>query len=71
MGHSSKTADKNRKVARSIKDEKGKQLFKGTKAARAAGLNLPSADEKADQDAGISPRKGIARNPVQKPKKND
>jgi hypothetical protein len=70
MGHSSKTADKNRKVARSIKDEKGKQLFKGTEPAREAGLDLPSADEKADQNAGISPRKGTARTPVQKPKNN-
>lgn len=57
MSHSSKTSKRNRATARNIKDEKGKQMFKGTKAARKAGLNLPTADEIADAAADATRQK--------------
>lgn len=50
MSHSSKTSKRNRQTARAIKDERGKQVFKGTEDARKAGLNLPTAEEIADQE---------------------
>lgn len=42
---SSPTSQRNRATARSIKDDKGKEVFKGTTPARKAGLSLPTKQE--------------------------